>query len=87
MLKQSITFPDGKPLTRRSAAQVVQTASRFASRIMIEHDQKIVNAKSMLGLLSLGTEDQFNMQLLTEGEDELAAAEAIQALMASGMEE
>ena len=81
MIRQSITFPGGKPLTRSVAAQVVQVTAPFASRIMIEHDHKIVNAKSMLGLLSLVLEDQANMTLLVEGEDEKEAVEAILKLM------
>lgn len=81
MIRQPITFPGGQPLTRSVAAQVVQVTAKYHSRIMIAHDHKIVNAKSMLGLLSLGLEDQANMTLLVEGEDEKEAVEAILALM------
>ena len=81
MIRQPITFPGGQPLTRSVAAQVVQVTSRFESRVMIEHDHKIVNAKSMLGLLSLVLEDQSNMTLLVEGEDEQEAVAAILELM------
>ena len=81
MIRQPITFPGGQPLTRSIAVQVVQVTAKFSSRIMIEHDRKIVNAKSMLGLLSLGLEDQTNMTLLVEGEDEQEAAAAVAALM------
>ena len=77
MIRQPITFPGGQPLTRSVAVQVVQETARFSSRIMIEHDRKIVNAKSMLGLLSLSLEDQDNMTLLAEGEDEQEAVAAI----------
>ena len=44
---------------------------------MIQREQKIVNAKSMLGLLSLGADDQANMMLIAEGADEEAAAAAV----------
>ena len=81
MIRQPITFPGGQPLTRSVAVQVVQVTAKFSSRIMIEHDRKIVNAKSMLGLLSLGMDDQTNMTLVVEGEDEKEAIEAIMALM------
>ena len=77
MIRQPITFPGGQPLTRSVAVQVVQVTAKFTSRIMIEHDRKIVNAKSMLGLLSLGLEDQANMTLLVEGEDEQEAVNAV----------
>lgn len=81
MIRQPITFPGGQPLTRSVAVQVVQVTGQFESRIMIEHDHKIVNAKSMLGLLSLGLEDQTNMTLLVEGEDEEAAVAAVLAVL------
>lgn len=81
MIRQPIAFPGGQPLTRSVAAQLVRETTKYASRIMIEHDRKIVNAKSMLGLLSLGLEDQDGMTLIVEGEDERQAAEAVAALM------
>lgn len=77
MIKQPIAFPAGQPLNRSSAAQLVQVANRFDCRVMIEHNQKLVNAKSMLGLLSLGLDDQGDMMLLVEGPQEAEAAAAI----------
>jgi len=76
MIKQPVAFPADQPLTRSSAAQLVQIASRFDCRVMIEQNQKLVNAKSMLGLLSLGVEEG-GMQLLVDGAEEEAAAAAI----------
>lgn len=81
MIRTPITFPGGKPLTRSVAAQIVQVTARYESRVMIEHDQKIVNAKSMLGLLSLGLVDQSKLTLLVEGADEKEAVEAIMEAM------
>ena len=77
MIRKPIVFPGNAPLTRAVAAEVVQTASGFEARVMIQRDQKIVNAKSMLGLLSLGADDQSNMVLIAEGADEDAAAAAV----------
>lgn len=77
MIKKAIAFPKGQPLNRASAGQLVQIATRFECRVMIEQNQKLVNAKSMLGLLSLGLEDEGGMQLLVDGVEEEAAAAAI----------
>ena len=77
MIRMPITFPGQAPLNRALAAEVVQTASAFEARVMIQRDQKIVNAKSMLGLLSLGADDQARMVLIAEGADEAAAAAAV----------
>lgn len=82
MIRKPITFPGNVPLTRALAAEVVQIASSYESRVMIQRDQKIVNAKSMLGLLSLGAEDQSNMVLIAEGADEEAAAAAVLSMLA-----
>ena len=82
MIRKPITFPGNQPLTRALAAEVVQTASRFEARVMISRHQKIVNAKSTLGLLSLSVEDQSDMVLVADGADEVAAVEAIMALLA-----
>lgn len=82
MIRKAIAFPDNVPLTRAMAAEVVQLASSFESRVMIQRDQKIVNAKSMLGLLSLGVDDQARMVMIAEGPDEEAAAAALLKLLA-----
>ena len=82
MIRKPITFPGNAPLTRSLAAEVVQTASRYEARVMIQREQKIVNAKSMLGLLSLGADDQANMLLMAEGADEEAAVAAVLAVLA-----
>ena len=82
MIRKSIVFPDNQPLTRALAAEVVQTASCFEARVMISRHQKIVNAKSMLGLLSLGLEDQSALKLVVEGPDEEEAAQAIRTAIA-----
>ncbi len=81
MIRKPIVFTNRQPLNRALAAEVVQTASRFEARVMISHEQKLVNAKSMLGLLSLGSDEQEGMMLLTEGPDEVQAAEAVAALL------
>ena len=81
MIRKPIAFPGNAPLTRALAADVVQTASGFEARVMIQRDQKIVNAKSMLGLLSLGADDQANMVLVAEGTDEAVAVDAVMKVL------
>jgi len=81
MIRKPISFPENQPLTRALAAEVVQTASRFEARVMISRHQKIVNAKSTLGLLSLSAEDQNDLVLVADGQDEAEAVAAIEALL------
>ena len=81
MIRQPIAFPDHKPLTRAMAASIVQVANCYEARVMISRHQKIVNAKSTLGLLSLTAEDQTDLVLLAEGPDEQAVVDAILQLL------
>lgn len=81
MIRQTITIPDGHRLNRQAAAELAQVTNRFESRVMIEYAHKIVNAKSLLGLLSLGLSEQANVSLVVEGEDEEEAVEAILAVL------
>ena len=53
MIRRVFTLPPTLPVSRVLATQLAQTAGKFSSRIMIENEQKIVNGKSLLGLLSL----------------------------------
>ena len=86
MIRHPIAFPGGKPLNRAAAVQVTNVTTKFESRIMIEREQKIVNAKSMLGLLSLGLDAQTGMVLLAEGPDEQEAVNAVVELLSKGIE-
>ena len=82
MIRKPISFPENQPLTRALAAEFVQVASRFEARVMISRHQKIVNAKSPLGLLSLSADDQNDLVMIAEGPDEEAAVAAIMELLA-----
>ena len=82
MIRKPISFPDNKPLTRTLAATLVQVAAQYEARVMISRHQKIVNAKSTLGLLSLSADDLNDLVLIADGPDEEAAVQAIEALLA-----
>ena len=81
MIRKEISFPSSEALKRRTTTQLVNLASRFNSRIMIEHNHKVVNGKSMLGLLSLATVSSEPMVLTVDGSDEKEALAAIVALL------
>ncbi len=86
MIRREVALPCQEALQRRTAAQLVQVASRFDARIMIEHQSKIINAKSMLGLLSLGASIDGKLYLLADGEDEQRAVDAIVQLLSTNLE-
>jgi catabolite repression HPr-like protein len=64
-------------LQARPAALFVQEANRFVSDVFLEKDGKKVNAKSIMGLMSLAISTGSNITLVAEGNDEQDAIEAL----------
>lgn len=64
-------------LQARPAALFVQEANRFSSDIFLEKDSKKVNAKSIMGLMSLAVGSGVKIKLLAEGHDEQDAIDAL----------
>lgn len=64
-------------LQARPAALFVQEATRFSADVYIEKDGKKVNAKSIMGLMSLAINSGAKITLITEGSDEKEALEAL----------
>jgi len=56
-------------LESRNTALFVQVASKYKSHIQLRLDHKIVNAKSIMGLVSLGVLDGQNITLMADGTD------------------
>lgn len=63
------------------AAMVVQVASRYESRIYIVQDSKKINAKSIMGMMSLGLSQDEEVIVTAEGIDEEAAAQTLVAYL------
>jgi phosphocarrier protein len=70
-----VTNPLG--IHARPAAQIVQTASKFQSEIMLIKGGKKVNGKSMLGVMTLAAETGSVVTIRAEGPDEAEAVAAI----------
>ncbi len=64
-------------LHARPAGMLVAEASKYRAEITIEKDERAVNAKSIIGILSLGASNGDSVTLVAEGDDE---KEAIQSL-------
>ena len=63
------------------ATMVVQTAGRFSSVISIIMDNKRVNAKSIMGMMSLGLMEDDEVVVTADGEDEAEAVESMAKLL------
>ena len=78
MLMKRATLANQVGLHARPATFFIQKANEFKSSIWIERDERKVNAKSLLGVLSLGVIKGGAVTLIADGEDE---EEAIAALL------
>ena len=71
----------------RPSALLVQTTKNFKSNIYIEKDSYRINAKSIMGIITLGAGYGTELKIITDGEDEESAAEALVKLFESKFEE
>lgn len=75
----TIKIPDG--LEARPVALLVQVASKYDSSIYVECDNKKVNAKSIMGMMSLGLAAGENVKVSADGEDEQEAMDDIETYL------
>ncbi len=83
MIRKNVSIGKGVGTDSRPVAILVQTASKFKSSIHIETEEKKVNVKSIMGLMTLSFAEGLSMMLEADGEDEVAAVEAISAYLAN----
>ena len=68
-------------LHNRQATYFVQKANEFESSIWLESDNRKMNAKSLLGIMSLGISNGAKVTLIASGSDEEAAVAALEQLL------
>ena len=83
MTSREITVLNEVGLHARPATFFIQKANEFKSLITIAKDERKVNAKSLLGVLSLGITKGTTILLAAEGPDEVQAIDSLDALIAS----
>ncbi len=74
-------------LHARPATFFIQKANEFKSSIWVEKEERRVNAKSLLGVLSLGIVGGTNIRIIANGPDEEAAVDGLVNLVESGFAE
>jgi len=77
MVSKSMTINIPKGLEARPVALLVQVASQYESSIYVEIQEKKVNAKSIMGMMSLGLAEGEKITIIANGPDEDAAVDAI----------
>ncbi|KHE67598.1 HPr family phosphocarrier protein [Halobacillus sp. BBL2006] len=81
MVERLITVELETGLQARPAAQFVQQANRFSADIFIEKDEKRINAKSIMGLMSLAVGTGEEITLIADGTDEETALEELSSFV------
>ena len=87
MYTQEITVNNEVGLHARPATFFIQKANEYKCSIWVEKDERRVNAKSLLGVLSLGIVKGTSITIIADGSDEEEAVEALTALIASDFAE
>ncbi|MDR2502430.1 MAG: HPr family phosphocarrier protein [Oscillospiraceae bacterium] len=80
-----ITNPVG--LHARPATFLIQKANEFESSIWLEKDDRRINAKSLLGVLSLGVAKNEEIKIIADGTDEITAVDTLSELISSDFAE
>ena len=87
MYTQNVTINNEVGLHARPATFFIQKANEFKSGIWLEKDERRVNAKSLLGVLSLGIVKGTTITLLADGADEKEAVTALCVLVSKNFGE
>jgi phosphocarrier protein len=87
MTERTVTIKNRAGIHARPAALIVQTASKFSAKIWLEKGNDKINAKSIMGIITLGASFGTPIRIIADGADEDGAAAAIEALFESRFEE
>lgn len=87
MIQRDVTITNNIGLHARPATFFIQKANSFKSSIWIEKDDRKVNAKSLLGVLSMGIAKGMTITLVADGQDENTAVDSLVELIQNGFAE
>ena len=87
MVETEVKVVNRAGLHTRPAASLVKLAAKFKSEVTLIRDGFAINAKSIIGVMTLAAEQGSSLTLQVEGEDENEAAEEIKKLFKSGFGE
>jgi len=87
VIRRELAIRNRLGLHARAAARFVHTASRFRSRVTAGRDGRVMDGKSILGILLLAASQGTAIEVTVEGEDEEQAMDALEALVGGGFGE
>lgn len=82
MIYKELIISNADELTPKVAASFVQIANQYDSQIRLEFSNKKINAKSIMGILSMGVKNGDSVYISATGKDEKEAAEALSQFVA-----
>ena len=85
MVTKKITIKIPSGLDARPAALLVQIASQYDSSIYVEHENKKVNAKSIMGMMTLGLNTGEEVIITANGSDEETAIAGIEKYLSEAV--
>lgn len=86
MVKRPVTIRTSMDMENRPIAHLIQEASQYKSQVYIEMEDKKINAKSIMGMMSLNLSKGTNLTVVAEGEDEKNAADGVEAFLIAACE-
>jgi phosphocarrier protein len=87
VVTRSVTVVNQLGMHARAAAKFVHLAARFRSRVLVGHNGREMDGKSIMGILLLAAGRGTTLRISAEGDDEAEAVEALSTLVASGFGE
>ncbi|MDR3552761.1 MAG: HPr family phosphocarrier protein [Clostridia bacterium] len=84
MIMKDVLVQNQVGLHARPATFFIQKANEYKSSIWVEKDERRVNAKSLLGVLSLGIVGNTRIKIIADGSDEAEAIDNLVNLVESG---
>ena len=87
MISREVTIKNNVGLHARPATFFIQKANSYKSSIWVEREDRRINAKSLLGVLSMGVTQGTKIQLIADGPGEGEAVEELAALLAGDQAE
>lgn len=83
MIEKTLIVKNRAGIHARPAALIAQTANKYACEVTLTHDETSVNAKSIMGIITMAAAYNTSLTVQAEGADEQEAVQALEALFDS----
>ena len=87
MIEKEVVVRNRAGIHARPAALIVQTASQYSSHIEFKKEHETINAKSIMGIITLGAGYNSSITIAADGDDEQEAVDSLSRLFETRFEE